>query len=132
MGSSSGLKQHGEDPAQRQAPRRNSGGRSFHQRRQRRKFNASAARLDFRRRAEALRGDLVSAVQGHTNIQVLTQATCNAWFTDNYLPVIQSRRMYKVRARQCIVSAGSFDQPVVFRNNDLPGVMLTSAALVIA
>jgi sarcosine oxidase subunit alpha len=23
---------------------------------------------------------------------------------------------------------GSFDQPVVFRNNDLPGVMLTSAA----
>ncbi len=87
------------------------------------------ARFDIEgRRAEALRRDLVSAVQGHTNIQVLTQATCNAWFTDNYLPVIQSRRMYKVRARQCIVSAGSFDQPVVFRNNDLPGVMLTSAA----
>ena len=79
-------------------------------------------------RADALRRELLSAVQGHANIQVLTQATCNAWFTDNYLPVIQGKRLYKVRAKQCIVAAGSFDQPVVFRNNDLPGVMLASAA----
>lgn len=79
-------------------------------------------------RAAQLRGELVAAVEGHANIQVLKEATCNAWFTDHYLPVIQGRRMYKVRARRCIVSAGSFDQPVVFRNNDLPGVMLTSAA----
>jgi sarcosine oxidase subunit alpha len=79
-------------------------------------------------RAEQLRGELVAAVEGHANIQVLKQATCNAWFSDNYLPVIQGRRMYKVRAQQCIVSAGAFDQPVVFRNNDLPGVMLASAA----
>ncbi|MGA4449266.1 FAD-dependent oxidoreductase [Ectopseudomonas chengduensis] len=89
----------------------------------------SYARFDVEgRRAEALRRELVAAVEGHANIQILTQATCNAWFSENYLPVIQGRRMYKVRARQCIVSAGSFDQPVVFRNNDLPGVMLTSAA----
>jgi sarcosine oxidase subunit alpha len=79
-------------------------------------------------RADAVRGPLVEAVQQHANIQVLTQATCNAWFADNYLPVIQGKRMYKVRARQCLVTSGSFDQPVVFRNNDLPGVMLTSAA----
>ncbi|MCQ3823056.1 hypothetical protein JEG40_11910, partial [Streptococcus agalactiae] len=38
------------------------------------------------------------------------------------------KRLYKVRAQQCLVCSGSFDQPVVFRNNDLPGVMLTSAA----
>lgn len=80
------------------------------------------------RRADTLRRELLGAVEGHANIQVLTQATCNAWFTDNYLPVIQGKRMYKVRAKQCIVAAGSFDQPVVFRNNDLPGVMLASAA----
>ncbi|WP_271408646.1 2Fe-2S iron-sulfur cluster-binding protein [Pseudomonas sp. Q1-7] len=87
------------------------------------------ARFDIEgRRAETLRRELVSAVEGHANIQVLKEATCNAWFTENYLPVIQGRRMYKVRAKQCIVSAGSFDQPVVFRNNDLPGVMLASAA----
>ncbi|MFK0310914.1 2Fe-2S iron-sulfur cluster-binding protein [Pseudomonas sp. NPDC090233] len=79
-------------------------------------------------RAASLRQELLGAVEGHPNIQVLLQATCNGWFTDNYLPVIQHRRMYKVRATRCLVAAGSFDQPVVFRNNDLPGVLLTSAA----
>ena len=79
-------------------------------------------------RAENLRRELISAVEGHANIHVLKKATCNAWFTDNYLPVIQGKRMYKVRATQCLIASGSFDQPVIFRNNDLPGVMLTSAA----
>nr|WP_278348713.1 MULTISPECIES: 2Fe-2S iron-sulfur cluster-binding protein [Stutzerimonas] len=80
------------------------------------------------KRADSVRRELVSAVEQHPNIQVMLEATCNAWFTDHYLPVIQGKRLYKVRARQCIVAAGAFDQPVVFRNNDLPGVMLTSAA----
>lgn len=79
-------------------------------------------------RATSLRQELLAAVEGHSNIQVLLEATCNGWFTDNYLPVIQHNRLYKVRASRCLVAAGSFDQPVVFRNNDLPGVMLTSAA----
>ncbi|WP_288382715.1 FAD-dependent oxidoreductase [uncultured Acinetobacter sp.] len=77
--------------------------------------------------ADQLREQLVNAVNAHANIQVMTQAVCNAWFTDHYLPVIQGKRMYKVRAKQCIVASGSFDQPVIFRNNDLPGVILTSA-----
>lgn len=79
-------------------------------------------------RAAALRRELVEAVEGHANIQILKDATCNAWFTENYLPVIQHKRLYKVRATRCIVASGSFDQPVVFRNNDLPGILLTSAA----
>ncbi|WP_243054852.1 2Fe-2S iron-sulfur cluster-binding protein [Pseudomonas sp. BP01] len=79
-------------------------------------------------RAASLRQELLAAIEGHPNIQVLLDATCNGWFTDNYLPVIQHKRLYKVRASRCLVAAGSFDQPVVFRNNDLPGVMLTSAA----
>lgn len=80
------------------------------------------------RRAEVLRQELVAAVESHPNIRVLTQATANGWFTENYIPVIQGNRMFKVRARQCIAACGAFDQPVVFRNNDLPGVMLISAA----
>ena len=87
------------------------------------------ARFDLEgERADNLRRELVNAVEGHANILVLKNATCNAWFTDNYLPVIQGKRMYKVRASQCLVASGSFDQPVIFRNNDLPGVMLASAA----
>lgn len=87
------------------------------------------ARFDLEgNRAETLRRELVHAIEGHANIHVLKEATCNAWFTDNYLPVIQGKRMYKVRVTQCLIASGSFDQPVIFRNNDLPGVMLTSAA----
>lgn len=87
------------------------------------------ARFDLEgRRADSLRRELVDAVERHANIRVLKKATCNAWFTDNYLPVIQGKRLYKVRATQCLIASGSFDQPVIFRNNDLPGVMLSSAA----
>ncbi len=87
------------------------------------------ARFDIEgKRGDTLRDELVTAVERHPNIRVLCEATCNGWFADNYLPVIQGRRMFKVRAKECIVASGSFDQPVIFRNNDLPGVMLVSAA----
>lgn len=78
--------------------------------------------------ADSLRADLVGRVEQHKHIEVLTRAACNGWFADNYLPVIQGKRMYKVRAKECIVASGSFEQHVVFRNNDLPGVMMSSAA----
>lgn len=78
-------------------------------------------------KAEAIKTELLAQVEQHKSITILKDAVCNAWFTDHYLPIIQDKRMYKVRAKQCIVASGSFDQPVVFRNNDLPGVMLTSA-----
>ena len=77
--------------------------------------------------ASTLRAQLVSAVESHAKITLLKQATCNAWFSDHYLAVIQDKRLYKVRAQQCIVATGSFDQPVVFRHNDLPGIVLMSA-----
>lgn len=78
---------------------------------------------------DTLREQLVAKVTAQNNIDVMTNACCNAWFSDNYLPVIQANRLYKVRAKQCIVAAGAYEQHVVFRNNDLPGVMMTSAAM---
>jgi sarcosine oxidase subunit alpha len=78
--------------------------------------------------ADSLRIELIQKVAQHSNIEVLLSATCNAWFTDNYLPIIQGKRMYKVRAKQCIVASGAFEQHVVFRNNDLPGIIMSSAA----
>jgi len=78
---------------------------------------------------EALRQQLVSRVDAHDNIRVMTNAICNAWFTDNWLPVLQGKRMFKVRAKECIMATGSYEQHVVFRNNDLPGVMMSSAAM---
>ena len=73
------------------------------------------------------REELVYQVQQHPAIDVFCGATCNAWFADNYLPVIQGDRLHKVRARECIVAAGAYEQHVVFRNNDLPGIAMASA-----
>jgi len=78
--------------------------------------------------AARVREGLVGRVTGHANITVLTDATCNGWFADHYLPVIRGNRLYKLRARSVVVATGSYEQPMVFRNNDLPGVMYASAA----
>ena len=70
---------------------------------------------------------LIANVASHPRIKVLTHALCNGWFTDHYLPVIQGDRLFKVRAKSCVLATGSSEQHVVFRNNDLPGVVLCSA-----
>jgi len=80
-------------------------------------------------KAQELLSELAGKVNQHPNIRVLTHAICNAWFADNYLPVIQGKRMFKVRAKQTVVASGAFEQHVVFRNNDLPGIVMSSAAM---
>src|SRR4029453_5959271 len=49
-------------------------------------------------------------------------------FADNWLPILTHKRLYKLRAQQVVFATGSIEQPLVFRNNDLPGVTLGSAA----
>lgn len=78
--------------------------------------------------AEPLRRRLLTAVKKEPRIRVMTDAVCNGWFADNFLPVIRGNRLYKLRARQVVVAAGMLEQQAVFRNNDIPGVMLGSAA----
>lgn len=76
----------------------------------------------------ALREELVAAVANEARIEVMTGAVCNGWFADNWLPVIRGNRLHKLRARELVLATGAMEQHVVFRNNDLPGVMLASAA----
>ena len=87
------------------------------------------ARFDAAGEQAAAQGaELVAAVEAAANITVMTGAVCNGWFADNWLPVIRGNRLYKMRAREVVLAAGALEQPAVFRNNDLPGVMMGSAA----
>ncbi len=44
-------------------------------------------------------------------------------------PALQTRqRIWRIRARQIIIAAGAHERPVVFSNNDRPGIMLAHAA----
>ncbi len=45
--------------------------------------------------------------------------------TDKYTP---KQRLWYIRAKEVIISSGSIERPLVFGNNDTPGVMLSSAA----
>ena len=79
-------------------------------------------------RSGTLRRRLIDAVKNHGNIDVMVDTICNGWFANNWLPLIRGNRLYKTRARQVILCTGVMEQPAIFRNNDLPGVMLGSAA----
>lgn len=74
------------------------------------------------------RQELQQQVLADSRIEVKTAAIVNGWFADNWLPVIQGKRMFKVRAERVVLCSGVLEQPAIFRNNDLPGVMLGSAA----
>jgi len=86
------------------------------------RFDADGAR------GEALQHRLARRVAAAPGIRVLSEATCNGWFADNWLAVIRGNRLYKLRAKAVVIATGSLEQPAVFRNNDLPGIMLGSAA----
>ena len=71
---------------------------------------------------------LIRDVAQLPTLRVLTGATCTGLFADQWLAVIQGSRLFKVRAKAVVLATGCVEQPMVFRNNDLPGVMLASAA----
>lgn len=62
------------------------------------------------------------------NVSVRPATLAAGYYTDHWIPLVDAKRMTKLRARAVICAGGVFEQPAVFRNNDLPGVMLASAA----
>src|SRR5262249_31711375 len=47
---------------------------------------------------------------------------------DGLVPVWQGSTLHQIRARQHVYATGAVEQPLVFANNDLPGVMLSGGA----
>ncbi|MDE0308465.1 MAG: sarcosine oxidase subunit alpha family protein [Acidiferrobacterales bacterium] len=74
-------------------------------------------------------------------VRLFTRTTAVGYYDANYLvlnervtdhlanaPVHQAReRIWRVRAGQVILATGAIERPLVFGNNDLPGIMLSSA-----
>ncbi len=70
--------------------------------------------------------DLVRQVSEHPALTVISSAVVFGCYEGNYLGIQQGRRMIRLRAAQVIVATGCWERPLVFENNDLPGVMLAS------
>lgn len=72
--------------------------------------------------------DLAARAAAHPLVTVLSDAVAQGLFADNWLSVTKDNRLYKLRAKSVVVATGAHEQPAVFRGNDLPGIMLGSAA----
>ena len=82
--------------------------------------------------------ELTARLAALPNVQVLTSATCLGLYEGNLLGIVQQdraqqspvrERLVQLRAAEVVVATGAYETPLVFENNDLPGVMLSSAVL---
>ena len=72
--------------------------------------------------------ELTVKVTETPNIHVYTGGYAAGYYADHMVPIVTAKGITKVRAKAVIAATGAFEQPPVFHNNDLPGVMLGSAA----
>lgn len=71
---------------------------------------------------------LLRAVRTQPRIRLLPSTFASGYYADHWVALVSAGFMTKVRARRVVIAQGAFEQPAVFRGNDLPGVMLASAA----
>ena len=60
-------------------------------------------------------------------VEILTRAPALGYF-DGLVPVWQGDTLHQIRAKRHIAATGVIEQPLVFADNDLPGVMLSGGA----
>ena len=77
-----------------------------------------------------------------SNVRVLTRTTSFGYYDDNMIVALERRadhvpappphrarqRVWWIRAREVVLATGAIERPLVFEDNDRPGVMLASAA----
>jgi sarcosine oxidase subunit alpha len=78
--------------------------------------------------------DLRAQVAAQPGVEVLTDSVVAARYDDNWIPIVQrslpgvDERLIKARAGALVVAPGLIERPYVFAGNDLPGVVLSTAA----
>ena len=77
---------------------------------------------------EEARNVLVAKARVTANLTILTGTTVSGLFADNWAAAVSGNRLYKIRSKHTLLACGTFDQPLVFANNDRPGIMFADAA----
>jgi sarcosine oxidase, subunit alpha len=97
---------------------------------------ALGGQLLYRESAGQMPGDVIARLQSTTNIRILQNSYCFGLYEGNLLGVLQrdphtavSERLIHLRARQIVVATGAYETPLLFPNNDLVGVMLSTGVL---
>ena len=91
--------------------------------------------------ASAWIDSVVAELTSHPRLTLLRRATVFGYYDHNFVTVAERcdnhhppdlrigprQRLWRVRAKRVISAQGAFERPLVFCNNDRPGVMLASA-----
>ena len=85
---------------------------------------------------------MLAELESAPDVRVLPRTTVVGYFDHNYLTMVERvrdhlppgaqahlprQRLWKVRAAQVVLATGAHERPLVFANNDRPGIMLASA-----
>src|SRR5438132_304030 len=74
----------------------------------------------------------LATVRSQPNVRLLTRATAFGHYDQNLVLIAQRRpgggRLWQVRAKRVVLATGAHERPLIFANNDRPGVMLAGAA----
>lgn len=86
--------------------------------------------LSYQARGDAAATRLWSALEsaGLSKLDVRCATVAAGYYADHWVALVDAKRLTKMRARSVVLATGAIEQPAVFANNDLPGVMLASAA----
>jgi heterotetrameric sarcosine oxidase alpha subunit len=85
---------------------------------------------------------MAERLRSMSNVRLLTRASAFGYYDDNLIAVCEHvadhcaqpephqprQRIWWIRTQQVILASGAIERPVVFPGNDIPGVMLASAA----
>jgi sarcosine oxidase, subunit alpha len=74
----------------------------------------------------------IASLESAPDVRVLTRATAFGHYDQNLVLIAQrlenGGRLWQVRAKRVVLATGAHERPLIFANNDRPGIMLAGAA----
>ena len=74
----------------------------------------------------------LAALRSQPGLRLLTRATAFGYYDQNLVLVAERRpgggRLWQIRAKRVVLATGAHERPLIFANNDRPGIMLAGAA----
>ncbi|MGY4298714.1 sarcosine oxidase subunit alpha [Bradyrhizobium sp. i1.4.4] len=81
-------------------------------------------------------------LQGSANVTLMTRTTAFGWYPHNFIglcqrvtdhvvspdPKLPRERLWQIRAKEVVLGAGAIERPIVFPDNERPGIMMAEAA----
>ena len=85
--------------------------------------------------------EVLAELAAMKHVRLLSRSTVFGYYDHNFLAIVERltdhlatgsgigvrERLWRVRAKRVVIAAGAIERPLVFANNDRPGVMLASA-----